>query len=75
MMVKTRSQFHYGSIKTGSDFKDKIEVRLKSQFHYGSIKTTIQKLLKSRDIILSLNSTMVRLKHLQRLPITYWQIV
>ena len=54
------SQFHYGSIKT--EYLGEItDIDIKSQFHYGSIKT-IQS-TRFLEIVYSLNSTMVRLKH------------
>ena len=55
----SQSQFHYGSIKTGSLFLF-VLVELQSQFHYGSIKTNL--IRKLNGVITRLNSTMVRLK-------------
>mgnify|MGYP001062559714 CR=1 FL=1 len=57
------SQFHYGSITT-TERKFNYSRRLfqESQFHYGSITTIIGIVVILQQIILSLNSTMVRLQ-------------
>ena len=58
------SQFHYGSIKTRHINKKFVKEYFQSQFHYGSIKTAIS--VKNKKIfIISLNSTMVRLKPIE----------
>ena len=61
LLFLTKSQFHYGSIKTEMK-KNEVAKGRASQFHYGSIKTYVFTYNRPYSHI-SLNSTMVRLKH------------
>ena len=56
---ETKSQFHYGSIKTEFFMGTRYQW-FQSQFHYGSIKTNHGIIYAKQDF--RLNSTMVRLK-------------